>query len=237
MDERISRIAAVTTASPSLVEVIRASLRNSIAQGVLPPGYRLTEVSLARHFGCSTTPVREAIRKLESEGLVRIYPRRGAVVMAFDLTEVENLYELRTVLETHIAREAAKQRHARVDLVEVRTLIKDQGEQLSRGSDAVTPLDAEIHRAIAVLGGNPAIAEIVENATRQIEAVQARFQVRVEDQGPSHRAHLEIIDAIARGDAGAAESLMRSHLIQAADMVLSRLRAVEPSPSVSRETP
>src|SRR5215467_1340620 len=97
-------------ARQSLVDIAYEALREAITSGALLPATRLREAALARHFGISTTPVREALRRLDREGLVRLSPNRGAIVAEFDLRQILDLFEIREVLECRAVRRAAAQR-------------------------------------------------------------------------------------------------------------------------------
>lgn len=223
MTDLAERLPATVASAPTLVDGIHRTLRDAIAHGRLPKGYRLREMPLADHFGCSTTPVREAIRKLEHEGLVKIYPRRGAEVTAFTTTEVADLYETRLVLECYAIRKGTELRPSASDLADTKALLKRQKDTVADGAGA-PPLDAEFHQAITALAGNPVIAELVARATRQIEAVQSRSDAVVKGgRVAAHKAHDAILKAVARGDADRAERLMREHLEWARDAVMSSL--------------
>src|SRR5699024_1036350 len=223
MTDLAERVPTDLAGSTSLVDGIRLALRSAIAQGSLPPGYRLREIRLAAHFECSTTPVREAIRKLEAEGLVRIYPRRGAEVTAFSISEVEHLYETRLVLETHAARKAARRRPTEEELAPVREVLARHKAAIDEGQPG-PPVDDEFHEALTALAGNPVIAELAARLTRQIVSVQARTGTQVQGgRTAAYAAHTEILDAVAAGDARAAERLMREHLEWARDAVLATL--------------
>jgi DNA-binding GntR family transcriptional regulator len=108
----VSALAGLAASGPrqSLVDVAYVALRDAITSGTLLPGTRLREAALAQHLSISTTPVREALRRLDREGLVRLSPNRGAVVAAFDLREILDLFEVREVLECRAVRRAAGQR-------------------------------------------------------------------------------------------------------------------------------
>lgn len=217
------RVPTDLTGGTSLVDGIRLALRSAIAQGALPPGYRLREIPLAAHFDCSTTPVREAIRKLEAEGLVRIYPRRGAEVTEFSVSEVEHLYETRLVLETYAARKGARRKPTEDDLAPVRAVLQRHKAAMDDGQSH-PPMDDEFHEAITALAGNPVIAESAARLTRQIVSVQARVGSEVKGgRAEAYAAHAKILDAVAAGDGRTAEKLMREHLEWARDAVLATL--------------
>lgn len=90
-------------------EFVRQTLREAILNGTLPTGQHLVQSELAEKLEVSTTPVREALRNLASEGLVVFDPHRGAIVRALDISEVRELYELRSVLEPIMIRRVVKQ--------------------------------------------------------------------------------------------------------------------------------
>lgn len=218
----LSVLGPATAGAASLVDGIQASLRQAIASGGLPAGYRLREVPLAEHYACSTTPVREALRRLEHEGLVKVHARRGAEVTSVTTAEVRDLYEVRLVLESYAIRRAAEKKPSKAALAGVRKTL-DHHQNGVPGA-AAPSLDADFHREVTALAGNAALAEMVERATRQIEAVQARTQ-SVVATGLAHadKAHAAILNAVAKGQADRAEELMRDHLNSVADAVLAQL--------------
>lgn len=241
MDESLNALQPLSVSNtPTLVTKLQSTLREAIIRGDLRPGFRLRETQLAAHFECSVTPVREAIRKLEGECLVSIYPRRGAVVSAFSRHEVEDLYEIRLLVEPHTARKAAQQNLTAAELKPLANLIAQQG--VASGAPDV-PLDAEIHRRLAILSGNRALADVIGQTTSQIGAVQSRFQAEVvHGREAAHFAHREIFEAIAAGDGDLAEEHMREHIRLARSAVLASLdasaqRASEAAPSALVEPP
>ncbi len=206
----------------SLVDQVRDSLHTAITAGVLDPGARLREIPLSQHFGISTTPVREALRRLESEGLVVVQPRRGAVVVALDEAVVSDLYDLRLVLETAGARQAAGRDG--LDLSGVYALMS-QLEALVDGPESeFASVDVALHRAVNDLSGNRELAEAAERVHRRIQAVRVRSAVPgrlriAQDQ------HAEIVEALRRHDPELAEAATRSHIESAKQNVLSVLRS------------
>ena len=99
-------IAAARASSVTAQELVLGSLREAILAGVLSPGARLRQEDLAERFGTSRIPVREALRALEYEGLVASEPNRGFTVTELDADDVEEVYDLRIVLESHAVRVA-----------------------------------------------------------------------------------------------------------------------------------
>ena len=209
----------------SMVDRIESTLSDAIRHGDLPGGHRLREIPIATQFDCSTTPVREAIRRLAAAGLVTLAPRRGAIVSAISMDEIEDLYELRMLVEPAMARRAAAAASGRPDALErLRILVRRQTKQLESGEVGDGLLDASVHAAIAELAGNVVIAGHVSNATQQVEAVQARAQKwapRGLESALHH--HTRLLAAIVEGDPERAESVMREHLVEAQEGVVDGL--------------
>lgn len=204
----------------SLVGQIRDSIYAAITSGALEPGTRLREIPLSQHFGVSTTPVREALRRLEYEGLVEVSPRRGAVVTALDEATVRDLYDLRLILETAAVKLAAG---ADQPLDRVRELMSAMDNYIDEQPQVTFHrLDVELHRAISDLGGNRELAMNVEHVHRRIQAVRVRFAVPGRLR-KAHDEHAEIVAAIDAGNRRAAERAIRVHILSAKDNVLSSL--------------
>jgi DNA-binding GntR family transcriptional regulator len=206
----------------SLVDQVRDSLHAAITSGRLEPGARLREIPLSQHFGVSTTPVREALRRLASEGLVQVLPRRGAVVVALDEAMVSDLYDLRLILETAAARRAASA--VERELAPIYALMS-QLEALVNGSGEAdfAQGDVTLHRAINDIAGNRELSETTERIHRRIQSVRVRSAVPgrlriAQDQ------HAEIVEALRRRDPDLAEAAARRHIESAKDNVLTVLR-------------
>ena len=217
---------AVGGARQSLVDIAYVALRDSITSGALLPGTRLREAALARHFSISTTPVREALRRLDREGLVRLSPNRGAVVAEFDLREILDLFEIREVLECRAVRRAATQ-HTR-DLLRAEALVAAEAkEDVMRDRVEWNRLEVAFHRAINDLSGNFELAELAERVHRSVQGLCVRC-LREPIYGPdqlrlmqSH--HRAIVHAVAAGDADAAEAHARDHIHHVRDSVAEAL--------------
>jgi len=217
----------------SLVDQVRESIQSAITSGRLDPGDRLREIPLSKHFGVSTTPVREALRRLESDGLVQVHPRRGAVVTALQDGVVADLYDLRLVLEAEALRLAV----ARTDLElgPVYGLLGELERLVDVGDAAFAEVDVQFHRAIDDLGGNRELAAEAERIHRRIQAARVRASVPgrlriAQDQ------HAEIVEALRKREPDLVQEAVRRHITSAKDNVLGFLRArsttVEPATPV-----
>lgn len=213
-----------TQAGQSLVDAIYVTLRDAIIRGDFPAGMRLREIPLATHFDVSTTPVRSALQRLDFEGLVEISPRRGAVVAAVDHRELEDLYELRHLLECHALGAAAKR--GGHDLTEIDGII-EQGAQAVANSDQArfNECDLDFHGQLTALGGNAELQVLAAQTHRRIQAVRTRHAVELPEQLPvSQQEHEAIVDALRDGEAPIAVKLLRRHITSVRDTVLAAVR-------------
>jgi DNA-binding GntR family transcriptional regulator len=202
-------------APPSLVDVAYVTLRDGITSGSLAPGTRLRELALSRLLSISTTPIREALRRLDRDGLITLLPNRGAIVSEFTLREILDLFEVRELLECRAIRRAAGQPSR--DLSSVEAIIA--------AATALVPfperiewnrLEIGFHRTINDLGGNQELVELAERAHRKVQAMCVRC-LHDPIYGPDRRQlmqthHLGIVSAVSRGNADEAEALTRAHL-------------------------
>lgn len=197
------------------------TLVSDIRSRALQPGDRLTETELARRLGISRTPVREAIRQLESDGLVTHVARVGAVVRSLDYAEINELYEMRAVLEGTAARFAAR---AASD-IEIAELESINAEMAAAGDVAgLYDTNRQFHAVLLNAARNRYL-------TQSVEALQKTLLIL----GPStmeegHRAaeaiaeHRALIDALRARDGAAAEAAMRAHIEAAHRARLRQLR-------------
>lgn len=204
---------------------IARSLREAILSGRLPGGTHLVQAELAAELGTSNTPVREAIRELATEGLVRLDPYRGAVVHAPTLPEIRESYEIALLLEPAAVRKAAENDGGR-DVGDLHALMAEMQGVASALEYA--ELNRRLHRAIHSHCGAPQIAEILgglHDRTALHTAVCLDRGMR--SPGESNGEHAEIVAAIEAGDGSRAEELMRDHLRGTYD-ALSALIAAPP---------
>ena len=205
----------------SAVERALDAIRAKILNGELAPGERLREEELAEAVGVSRTPVREALRRLDADGLVEFNANRGAHVAAWTEHDLEEIFGLRAVLEGYGARLAAE-RITDTDIAALRDACAgmDAAERADK-LDELARLNQRFHATILAAGGN---RRLVESLAKLVEMplVMRTFQ-RYDDES-LHRSlahHHEMLDALIARDASWAESVMRSHVL-AARAVLAR---------------
>lgn len=204
---------------------IQQAIGEAITQGKLPPGFRLREIPLSEHFGCSTTPVREALRRLEHDGLVTLHRRRGAEVTSINQATLDDLYETRLLLECHSARRAAESGPPAEALADARAILK-QAETIVDSDDfvMVSTLDIDFHVAISEMSGNEVIPELVRRVSRQIQAVRVRANARVPGTAKiALRYHTLILDAVEKGDPDKAGELIAEHINWSGEVVRASL--------------
>ncbi|MFC0385213.1 GntR family transcriptional regulator [Muricoccus vinaceus] len=185
-------------------------LLEAIDSGALPAGTRLREAELAERFRISRTPVREALKRLEAQGLVLHEPHHGAVVASLGYAEMTELYHMREVLEGTAAGLAAT--HATATEVEVlREMVERDGGLLDDPA-ALAGTNRLFHRQICLSARNGFLNTMLENLRLSL-ALLAGTTLAVPNRGSeSVREHAAIVAAIEARDAAAAEAAARRHI-------------------------
>lgn len=202
-----------------------SAIRDDIISGYYPPGSRLAEELLAKRYGVSRVPVREALRTLESEGFVRTRRHAGASVAELTEHEAADLLQIRGLLEPLGAARAA-QRRTEAHLKVLRGLVKlGQERVLQRQLADLPSLNGWFHQTLAQASGSTSLGQLLTQLRYKLTWVYA-------DESPvdpeeSWEEHAAITDAVARGDAERARRLAAAHVERAT--AGHRLRRV-PSP-------
>jgi len=208
----------------SLTDKAHQHIKEWILRYHLKPGARLHVSDLAHALKMSQTPVREALSMLEKEHLINREPQKGYRVGTLSMQEIEDLYDLRIALEVLAVRQAAKRMSASTRrrlssiLTEFGRLLKTAQKQriLERGQD--------FHVVVLEASGNRPLAEIGRAILDRIWVIQNINLLTTDHLSDAHPQHLQILEALERGDAKKAASLMDKHLTQAKEFVLSRLK-------------
>jgi GntR family transcriptional regulator, rspAB operon transcriptional repressor len=187
-------------------------VRQAIIDLRLQPGEPLREATIAEQLGVSKTPVREALTRLEQEGLVETTSFKGAVVSAYSPEDLQEIYELRELLEGAAARAAAESASP-VELERLVSLVTNSRELRAQGDVAgLAGLLGDFDTAIYEQVTNQRIRALIENLQAHLarigkltEEIPGRVEASVEE-------HALIVDAIAAHDPGEAERLMRIHI-------------------------
>ena len=188
------------------------ALIDLIVGGELPPGQHMVETDLARQLGVSRQPIREALHRMEAEGWVDLRPSQGAFVHVPTDSEVDELLDVRALLEAETARLAAASSSPvrSAQLARLREICR-AGEAAAEADDfggAVTVNNA-FHTEIAAMGGNAVLAELADIVGRR---VQWYYRMVAPERGHGSWAeHAELIGAIEAGDPERAQALARRH--------------------------
>jgi DNA-binding GntR family transcriptional regulator len=218
-----------------LPEKIYTHLRTKLLAGELPPGARLDYKKISTEMGVSTTPVREAMGKLASEGLVELVPRAGAIVRKLGAQEAVQLYGVREAIETYAAAKAAdKISDARLQqlgdhLSRMRSLITRTfaaGPGLMTGENLSDFLHADLsfHMTIIEAAGNPRLTKLAGDSHihSRIFGVE-RFGHNRELLEEADQIHRAIFDAFKQRNASSASSLIARHIQRSLELTLSHI--------------
>ena len=213
------RLPAPQSASAAAGEVIR----EAIIDGRLPPGQRLKEEELARELGISRTPVREALLMLESEGLVESIPRRGATVRSYAVSDLDDVYQLRALLEGHAARRAA----ARISPDDIARLEKscDRFDRL-RAEDDLLDLVKEnllFHSVVHEAAASDRLAALIRKVVEIPLVYKSFYWYSPEQKVISQHYHRQLARALKLGDGERAELIMKEHVLEARDFLLAQM--------------
>ncbi|WP_425038809.1 GntR family transcriptional regulator [Primorskyibacter sp. S187A] len=203
-------------------------LKAEIRANVLPPGFQATEPEIAQRLEMSRTPVREALIRLEAEGLITLVPRRGVCVKPIRPDDMREIYDVLTALEPDAAARLAARGPSEAELAPLERATQQMEEALLREDlDGWARADDAFHLALLDAQGNGRLARIV--ATLLDQAHRARIVTLRLRQLPdrSTREHRDILSALRRGDAEATRRLFRAHRMRAADELMKCLETYQ----------
>lgn len=184
------------------------SIKEHILEGRLDENSRLTEEFLSTQLGISKSPIREALNRLETEGLIRIEPRKGAYLRRLRPIEVANLYDLREALEAHVMRTAKVSPEL---VAELRQSLKRQRALLKANDRAhYIEEDVHFHAELAKATGNAYLCAVLENVQNQIWVFRRKTFDLSSSTAPDH--HEAILQALDANDLLRAEEAMREHI-------------------------
>jgi DNA-binding GntR family transcriptional regulator len=218
-------LSAASPITPSPTSSLRVSeeLREAILSGEFGPGERLRTASLAKRFGSSRTPVREALVQLEGEGLVDIEPRRGALVRSFASTDLIDLYEIRALLEPAAAARAALRASA-PQLARLAEIVALSDARDGCSADAIVDQIAwneEFHAIVIEAAGSPRLSSALRATAGIPRSFRMAFWRDEAHRAFSQTCHRELVSAIAEHSSERAEAVMRMHILRAKDALVA----------------
>jgi DNA-binding GntR family transcriptional regulator len=207
-----------------LRDIVFDSLKEAIIEGHLKPGERLMEVQLAEKLGVSRTPVREAIRKLELEGLVVMIPRKGAYVADVSLKDIMNVLEIRASLEG-LAASLAAERMTEEELEELQIKANEFNEALRNNDvDMMIEKDTEIHDLIFKSTRNDRLISIAEGLREQIQRFRVTYITEYNKSEELIEEHSKILEALKNRDVEKARIYAQEHIENAENYITKAVK-------------
>lgn len=226
-DEDLVRLWHQQVGNAPSSDAVYATLREAILSGILPPGTRLAEESLAARFEVSRTPVREAVLRLEAEYLAERVARRGLVVATITPAEVLDLYVVRQAVDSHAAYLAAATASP-PDVLRIRWIHERMAAAAEAGDmESMVRLNLEFHESICVAAGSPLLLRFmreVHNRVRRFPTSTFQQPGRAAD---ALREHDEMIKAIEAHDPARAHDLAHAHMGRALEIRIKMLQTEE----------
>lgn len=199
-------------------ERVYAIIKQRILNGQYPPGSYVREATIGHELELSRTPIREALRRLVSDGWVEVIPHHGAQVVAWTQRDVEEVFELRVLLEPQVVRRAA----SRIDAARLDSLseLATHMERLcERGDDAaideIAILNNRYHAELIAAADSPRLQRLLEAIVQVPVSRRSFHHYTREELSGSMQHHREIIRALTAGDGEWAASVMRAHILAA----------------------
>lgn len=210
---------------PTAQEAVLAALRSDIATGILEPGEQVVQEDLARRYGVSRVPIREALRILEAEGLLTYHPHRGYFVAELSVEDLQEVYRIRELLEAEALRHVVEQ-VTDIDVDDLHALMSQVEEATASGDiTAIQATNRDFHFAMLEVSDRPRLVRMIRllwDVTDAYRAVYFMDQVHRDRINAEHRA---MVDALRARDADLLISLAGEHRQHSEVAVAARLRA------------
>jgi DNA-binding GntR family transcriptional regulator len=206
-----------------LADHVYRQLFDAVVSGRIEPGQRLVQEVIAEEMDVSRTPVREALLRLETEGILEASERGGFMVRSLDLVEVRATYELRAAVEGYAARLVAERGDQEaIDLIRKAMAAAAGG---ATSAEEGYDLNRQVHRSIVEATGNPMFLETVDAIWGRGQAFRMFAKLHAADLHFLHAdpSHEDVLAAIERGDGHAAQEAMTGHILSGLDLQLEVL--------------
>jgi len=211
----------------SLTQIVASKLRKSIYDGSIfdgeyGPGSRLNITDLAKRLNVSAIPIREALRRLEAEGLVEFQPNRGVVVRELSAAELRELFLVRLPLETLATTEAARLRSEK-SLQGLDSILRKM--DATRRNDVWRSLHERFHEELYSLSQLPRLTQMIVGLRGQMRPYARLYNEDPDQVKHVQKEHYDIVQALRRRDYDKIKSIIREHLSRPARLALSKLGA------------
>ena len=205
-------------------EMVAAVLREAISNGLLRANQPLPQDEIAEQLGVSHIPVREALRQLQSEGLVTYQANRGATVASLTADEVREIYEIRAILETAAIRRAVP-RLSQAQLAEAGRILA--AAEADTDGAAWGTHDVDFHALVYDLDDRPRLKELIDGLLRRVDRYWLTHGLMLTHRAEFEREHRQLLAAIAGRDAEGAATLLGKHLAGAAERLVAEMERVQ----------
>lgn len=206
-------------------EIAYEVLKHAIITGEIPAGERIVETDYAERLHISRTPLREALRKLERDGLVEYVLRRGVVVRAFTIADVEEIYTIRNSLEM-LTLPAIIEKATAEDIADLKSRLNQMDQLMEdRNFDELSPITRAFHRQLTSLCGQNRILRVIESQDEFITRFSA-MAIREEDRlAEAHQEHYQLVEYVEKRDLDSFRDLMSRHIERSKECCLQALEA------------
>ena len=206
-------------------EIAYDVLKKAIITGEIPAGERIVETEYADRLHISRTPLREALRKLERDGLVEYVMRRGVIVHAFTTEDVDQIYTIRNSLEMltlpYIIENATAE-----DIAALREKLAEMDKLMAKDDiESISPLAREFHTMLTAISGKNRILRVIEGQDEYIRRFSSMAIKQENRRNAAHEEHHRLVDLVEKKDLPAFEALMRQHIERSKECCLAALAA------------
>ena len=204
-------------------EKVYELLKERILSKVFAPGQRLNVREIGHRLGVSRTPLKDALNRLAAEGLIEIRPRSGTYVTAPTLNDIEDLLDVRRVLEER-AVELALQRVGPADLARMRAIVAELGDLVSQPEwgeiyQRHVELDRELHYLIVHGSGNDQLRRVWEQVSVHVQVARMRYRRASSQLDRAQAEHEALLAAFEGGDVEGAQRVIRQHIARTGDLL------------------
>jgi len=208
----------------NLNQLVYERLRSEIFEGKLPPGSRIKQEEITQKLGVSRTPVREALQRLEAIGLIQSVRRGSAIVSPISRKRIDEIFELRALLESHAAVSAADKLTEK-DFKKLHKLISEMDVHYSdRDIDRLLKKNDEFHRLVCTRCENEMLLEILQKIWHDIKRLRTNYLITAQGQRESTLQHKQLVTALERHDKKMIREVAQTHAISTKEGILNTLK-------------
>lgn len=209
--------------SKPIREIAYETLKHAIITGQIPAGARIVETEYADKLHISRTPLREALRKLERDGLVEYVLRRGVVVRAFTIADVEEIYTIRNALEL-ITLPAIIENATPEDIRSMREKLHKMDVYIAKDDiESISPIARNFHDQLTAISGLNRILRVIQSQDEYIRRFSAMSIAKETRRKSAHEEHYTLLEYVEKKDLDSFEKLMRKHIERSKETCLIAL--------------